>query len=418
MKVVLFARFTKPDAPRKHWASAVALPKIAITQAMAAFLVLSIAALPVGAEQRWWQGVVETTTTVGDTSSLAEARLVAIRHLQWQAAAAAGAQLTTTERLDDDRYSSVIELVSAAEVQLDDIKQSVTSRNDVVYLTLKAKAKTDLDVISRRMALVRENRDLAAALSALTTKYATLSTSRDRLAVLESPLINSYESEARRLLLPEESAALAHLSAQTKEALSRELVDAIEDELLHHTQVRSAIESVSAVSERGTYRVAVRVKATMPLNAIEARAGTYWKTTRVSDEYLGGEGLVIALDHRVNKNSPYDVLQQVARGLEVKQFVIEVQIGNQVKATPIAGVQGPWCIMCFRGVYGPADSDKNYTIRSINVDADPSNPLSNLLVIEVPRREFEGKNLEVSARVVRFYPSDRNWQQQYTRNEL
>ncbi|MBL4606876.1 MAG: hypothetical protein JKY01_03490 [Pseudomonadales bacterium] len=147
-----------------------------------------------------WIGAVSTNQIVRDSSSVAEVRLLAVKQLQFVAASQAGAIVIKTEKLVNGRFSEIIELVSAAEVKLSNMNESLNVKNGILRLTLSADAVVDLERLNGRLSYILENKDLHNLLSELNAKYLAVLNKNDFANTNDLPLISMYESVAARWL--------------------------------------------------------------------------------------------------------------------------------------------------------------------------------------------------------------------------
>ena len=345
-----------------------------------------------------WNGAVSTNQIVRDSSSVAEARILAVKQLQFDAARQAGAIVIKTEKLVGGRFSEIIELVSAAEVKLSNMNEGLNVQNGILRLTVSADAAVDLERLNGRLSYILENNDLHNLLSELNTKYLAVLNRNSFSDTNDLPLVSMYEGLAARWLGLNELNALSEYSKVKIATVESELLSDIYGEIIQHGKVKSVIESV--VDSGSNFDVYVRIGLDFDLDRISDVAGKYWDI-RIRKNYAHPFVMIIGSKPQ-SQNIPVSLNNIAFNFLAEHNLVMAVTVANDRKEIPLSYLGNDFMAGC--RIQKPKIKSTVYCFSTIDENKMaqlPSVEISNPLKFSIPKTSITKiKPIEVKSELV------------------
>ncbi|MFC1337528.1 MAG: hypothetical protein G8D89_21920 [gamma proteobacterium symbiont of Clathrolucina costata] len=356
---------------------------------MRSIVLLISLVLPISAwcGQQFWNGIVSVERSVPDHISLDEFRAVVVKQLQLQAAAEAGAVIIRTEHLSDGEYKEVIEVASAADVQLSNMKESLDSVDGKLTIRLSADAKVDLTKVSDRVSYLRENKDLRDLLSEMSRHYVSMVTAEQTHAPYS--LVWEYQATLSRWFSGGELSALAKHSSAALAQAERDILQEVIAPLIEDGEISAIVESVIDRGDR--YEVSIRVSFDFDDTSISQALARYWVIR--NRQSVDHPFVLVYGNSPQNAIIPQAMAKDLYERLARKLIVLEVGVGKQKKVIPVAYQGNDFMPGC--KVTMPQTQSASYCISKINGETTAglnTSYFSNPLVLDVPKADIVGRD--------------------------
>ncbi|MCG8026311.1 MAG: hypothetical protein JAZ02_20420, partial [Candidatus Thiodiazotropha endolucinida] len=279
-----------------------------------------------------------------------------------------------------------IEVASAADVQLSNMKESLDSVDGTPTIRLSADAKVDLTKVSDRVTYLRENKELRNLLSEISRRYISLLASEQDNVPYS--LVWEYQATLSRWFSGGELSALAKHSSAALVQAERDVLQEVIAPLIEEGEISAIVESVIDRGDR--YEVSIRVSLDFDDTSISQALERYWVTR--NRQSVNHPFILVDGSSPHNLIIPQSMTQELYDSLSRKLIVLEVGVGKQKKVIPVAYQGNDFMPGC--KVTMPQSQSASYCISKINGETTAglnTSYFSNPLVLGVPKADIAGQ---------------------------
>lgn len=361
-----------------------------LAKAMMMVVVFSIV-LPCFSESSIWSGEVSIEQPLLSSQSVDEAKAIALRRLQLDAASQAGAYIVRTEKIIDGQYFEDLQVVSAAIVKLDNVRSVVSAENGLVVLDLSATAQVDLDTVKDKVAYLRENAELRELVSEMNKEY--LASLNKGLPIRTDLVWHEQNWVKRWVSLSELDSMVTYHKLRQMEMEHRVNKDLILP-FLDQSELMAKVESVVERDEH--YEFKIRVNFDFSEDRLIEAGSEYWEIHSASARH---DYVVVNGTRPKQTDSMLGAVFDELFSGEV--IAVEVAIGDRTKRLPVGYPIDGFMPSCMTGT--PTDKSRVYCLSKI--DANSSNKFNahyyeNPVRLRVPKAELNPNGVTVEAKLI------------------